>query len=238
MIERLTETDLSEEGVPFRERETNLFETLKVLGRAIVSTFGGRCEVVIHDLSNPESSIVWIEGSVTGRSVGGSVTDLLLKELRHGKRDRILNYGGYSDGKALKSSTVLFRQDGKLHTAFCINFDVSELIAAEFSLRSFCTVTNDEETETFGPDVREMLEAVIAEACYEIGVPASSMDRSEKVRLVHMLEQRGAFEIRKAVSLVASRLGVSRYSVYNYLNETRAATRLQDTTSEGETNRA
>jgi predicted transcriptional regulator YheO len=217
--------DQKERTVPLEEREANLFETLKVVGRAIVATFGDRCEVVIHDLSKPEVSIVWIEGNVTGRSVGGSATDLLLKELRRGDREEILNYGGYAAGKVMKSSTILFREDDMLYGALCINFDVTDFVAAEYTLRSFCKPATEEEEETFVQDLTEILETMIAEACYEVGMPVGSMDKDEKVRLVDILEQRGAFEIKRAVPLVASRLGVSRFTIYNYLSEARAAKR-------------
>ena len=46
----------------------------------ISKTVGDNCEVVIQDLSNTHNSIVYItEPSVTGRKVGGPITDYALE---------------------------------------------------------------------------------------------------------------------------------------------------------------
>lgn len=50
------------------------------------------------------------------------------------------------------------------------------------------------------------------------GVPLSQLDRKSKQDVVRMLEARGAFSVRHGVETVAGALGVSRFTVYNYLN--------------------
>jgi uncharacterized protein YqgV (UPF0045/DUF77 family) len=62
------------------------------------------------------------------------------------------------------------------------------------------------------------LERVIAEVEAELGGPLSSLSRADKQRAVRLLEERGAFEVRKSVPAVAEALGVTRFTVYNYLN--------------------
>jgi predicted transcriptional regulator YheO len=52
-----------------------------------------------------------------------------------------------------------------------------------------------------------------------VGVPVGEMSRSQKQRVVRYLDGRGAFLIKKAVEDVAARLGVSRFTIYNYLDE-------------------
>jgi predicted transcriptional regulator YheO len=49
------------------------------------------------------------------------------------------------------------------------------------------------------------------------------MSRREKQQLVRFLDERGAFALRKAVERVADFLGVSRFTVYNYLESARAS---------------
>ncbi|MDT0266342.1 helix-turn-helix domain-containing protein [Streptomyces sp. DSM 44915] len=50
------------------------------------------------------------------------------------------------------------------------------------------------------------------------GRPLAELDRRTKQRIVRSLEQRGAFALRHGVETVAAALGVSRFTVYNYLN--------------------
>lgn len=52
------------------------------------------------------------------------------------------------------------------------------------------------------------------------GRPLAELDRRTKQRIVSGLEQRGAFALRHGVEKVAGALGVSRFTVYNYLNRT------------------
>jgi len=59
----------------------------------------------------------------------------------------------------------------------------------------------------------------VAEA--EIGRPLPEMSRADRQRLVRFLDERGAFMLRKAVEQVADALGVSRFTVYNYLDSVR-----------------
>lgn len=55
------------------------------------------------------------------------------------------------------------------------------------------------------------------------GMPLSALDRKAKQEVVRVLEARGAFSVRHGVETVAGALGVSRFTVYNYLNRENAA---------------
>ncbi|MEY9873974.1 hypothetical protein ABH931_003468 [Streptacidiphilus sp. MAP12-33] len=55
------------------------------------------------------------------------------------------------------------------------------------------------------------------------GADLATLDRVDKQRVVALLEERGAFTIRHGVENVAAALGVSRFTVYNYLNRQQAA---------------
>ena len=52
----------------------------------------------------------------------------------------------------------------------------------------------------------------------ELGMPLAQLSRAEKQRAVRLLEERGAFAYRKSAETVAEALGVTRFTVYNYLN--------------------
>lgn len=69
----------------------------------------------------------------------------------------------------------------------------------------------------------EALEHLIAQAEAHIGKPIAAMTRAERQQLVGYLDDRGAFALRKAVERVAEMLGVTRFTVYNYLDSARTA---------------
>lgn len=88
----------------------NFIENLSLLVDGISRVFGRNCEVVLHDLRQPEHSIVAIpNGHVTGRRVGdpligGPIGDIGLRLLQDGAIPSVL--GTYAthvrDGRTLK----------------------------------------------------------------------------------------------------------------------------------------
>jgi predicted transcriptional regulator YheO len=47
------------------------------------------------------------------------------------------------------------------------------------------------------------------------------MSKQEKIQFVELLESHGAFLLKGAVEYVAKSLGVTKYTIYNYLKEVR-----------------
>jgi len=68
------------------------------------------------------------------------------------------------------------------------------------------------------PGVHGTLDRMIVAVEAELGARLGDLSRVDKQRAVQLLDQRGAFQLRKAVEEVADALGVSRFTVYNYLN--------------------
>jgi hypothetical protein len=68
------------------------------------------------------------------------------------------------------------------------------------------------------PQLAESLDHILAALERRQGRPLADLDRRAKQEVVRMLEARGAFSVRHGVETVATALGVSRFTVYNYLN--------------------
>ncbi|MGW6690528.1 helix-turn-helix domain-containing protein [Streptomyces sp. NPDC054961] len=68
------------------------------------------------------------------------------------------------------------------------------------------------------PQLSDSLDHILAALERRHGVPLSQLDRKSKQDVVRILEARGAFSVRHGVETVAGALGVSRFTVYNYLN--------------------
>lgn len=67
-------------------------------------------------------------------------------------------------------------------------------------------------------ELNDALARLIADVERELGAELGDLDRAGKQRAVRLLRERGAFGLRKSVSSVADALGVTRFTVYNYLN--------------------
>ncbi|MFI8930043.1 helix-turn-helix domain-containing protein [Streptomyces sp. NPDC053474] len=67
------------------------------------------------------------------------------------------------------------------------------------------------------PQLAESLDHILLALERKHG-PLADLDRKAKQEVVRMLESRGAFAVRHGVETVATAIGVSRFTVYNYLN--------------------
>lgn len=73
------------------------------------------------------------------------------------------------------------------------------------------------------PQLADSLDHILAALERKQGKPLADLDRKTKQEVVRVLEARGAFSVRHGVETVASALGVSRFTVYNYLNREKQA---------------
>jgi hypothetical protein len=68
------------------------------------------------------------------------------------------------------------------------------------------------------PALHGAMERLIESVERELGAKLALLSRAEKQRAIRLLDERGAFILRRAVEDVADAMGVSRITVYNYLN--------------------
>lgn len=206
-----------------------IFENLKQLAETMVKTFGHNIEVAIHDFSSQEElshSLVYIAGSVTNRKPGAPITNLVARALkRHGDTaENVCNYKTMTkEGKILKSSTNFIRNEqGKIIGAFCINYDITDLLNAENVLKEFTsTLSKSNSYEKFSFSPKETIDSLADETVGRFGKQPKYMSREEKVKFIEELDQAGVFLIKGAEEYVAQLTGSSKYTIYNYLRESR-----------------
>ena len=68
------------------------------------------------------------------------------------------------------------------------------------------------------PALHGALDRLIDAVEKELGHRLPDLNREQKQRAIRLLDERGAFTLRRAVEDVADAMGVSRITVYNYLN--------------------
>lgn len=206
--------------------KATVFQVLKRVAVALHRLFDPFCEVVIHDFADFEHSIIAIAGNITNRTIGGAATDLLLAKASQGETDEDLyNYlTSLPGGRLMKSSTIFLRDEtGKAYGAFCVNFDITAFVNMRQLLGSFVlTEEKGDVIETFSDDIEETVQSLLAETLYELGQNLPLTSREEKVELIKRLADKGVFQVKKAVPILADQLGLSRATVYNYLRDARS----------------
>lgn len=204
------------------------FEELQKIAKGIAAQFGSNCEVVLHRVSEESTihSIVAIEnGHVTGRKVGDGPSHVVLEQLKKGGlgTDNHLCYlTKTKDGRILKSSTMYIRDtEGKVSAIMGINYDISAFTMAEAALKdliSYGSENSQSEPERIAINVSELLDDLIDQSVKLIGKPAVMMSKEEKMKAIQFLNQRGAMLITKSGDKIAKYFGISKYTLYSYLD--------------------
>ena len=197
---------------------------LRQMAHGLAVQFGPACEVVIHDLTDgPEHTVVHIEnGHVSGRSLGSGPSHVVLESLRGGQQeDHMLFLTRTPDGKLLKSCTLFMRDpSGKPEAIFSINYDISALLTVEQAVRPLVTPREPsaKEPERITRSVSDLLDDLLRESVELVGKPVALMDREDKIRAIRFLNDAGALLITKSGDKIAAFFGISKYTLYSYLD--------------------
>lgn len=202
------------------------------IANIIAETFGKNCEVVIHDLSMPQSSVVYtVHNHVTGRKIGQPfehlVKQVLLSKDFH--NDYTANYMTITgDGREIKSSTALIRDSkDKVIGALCINYDLQAMKSIKDFIDEFITVENkktEPELSSFD-NVMEIVDDLIDKIIGDNSI--DHLKRKDKVELIRFMDKKGIFLIKGALEKVAEKLSISKVTVYSYLDELKKSEDLE-----------
>lgn len=199
-------------------------------------------EVVLHDLQRIPDTVRAIAGVVTGRRIGDPPTDKLLERVAAGDFSHEIGYRSQlPDGRILQSTTIIYTdKDGRAAAALCLNTDVSAWVTLRAAMdrfvlgheaapaqtqaslaahRSHATASPANGSEYFPHSVEDLSGRLIDAAIAAVGVPPEKMRKEHKVEVVAELDRRGFFLIKQAAETAAAALGVTRFTIYNYLNE-------------------
>lgn len=208
--------------------QANDLDFLKRLAHGVAAQFGSNCEVVVHDLQSddPESTIVVIEnGQVSGRKVGDGPSPSVLEMLRAGSgkaNDRYAYLTKADNGKILKCTTILMRDNAGVPAGiFGISYDISLMLSMEGALHEFASAPSNKEqtSENAMPSIMSLLDELIEQSVCMVGKPVALMTREDKVKAIAYLNESGAFLVTKAGQKVCKYFGISKYTLYSYIDE-------------------
>ena len=209
---------------------------VEFLGKAM----GPHCEVVLHDVSSPENSIIAIaNGHVSGRSVGGPLTDLVLKVMKDGLRGHqpfISNYSARLKNNATCRSGSYFIKDAndQIIGVLCVNLDISKLVETRKFIDELIGVQEPAispaapiaETidvfENLPESIDDVLNAIIDKVLKEFLVSLERMSVEEKIDVVKRSNEHGLFLLKGGLSELAKRMQLSEATIYRYLNKVKA----------------
>jgi len=214
-----------------------VFEVLKASITALESVVARNTEILLHDLDRPERSVLLIaNGHVSGRKVGSPVLGgpehdrgfaavMQASAKQEGNAPVVItDYPTTVNGRTLRSATAVFRDsNGHAFASLCINADLTGLSAAQAFLDQLQPMQQALTAQPSEPADMELLMAqIIQDSLMRVG--SGKMNKQAKVDAVRVMQERGLFIVKGGVEKAAAALGVSRFSVYNYLDQLRGDT--------------
>lgn len=197
------------------------FSMLDRMAKGIAEMFGSNCETVIHDLSDPLHPVLAIyNGHVSGRTVGSTQDVTGVEQDLHLDSDVVNLLAVTPSGQQTKSSTFTIKGED-YHLGFGINYDFTPWPTPTGSLLDLMHTEVDFHSAVYNArdtGISELFDA----ALLRVGKPAREMNKADRLRVIEYLKNMDAFSYRRAVPYVAAHLGVSRYTIYKYLDEVNA----------------
>jgi predicted transcriptional regulator YheO len=186
--------------------------------------------VVIHDLrgESMESSIVFIEnGQVSNRKIGDGPSEIVLETLKKDPdllKDRLSYLTRTEDGRILKSSTMYIRgNDNTVDYILGLNYDITGLLTIENAVKSLISTgeaagDHNREPKKITHNVNDLLDTLIEQSVALVGKPVALMSKDDKVLAIQYLNDAGAFLITKSGDKVSSYFGISKFTLYSYMD--------------------
>jgi predicted transcriptional regulator YheO len=182
--------------------DTHLISQLEQIVEGLSKTFSPFCEVVLHDLRDPQHSILAIHNNLSGRAAGDPTTELGLARIADPEYPQVIaNYQNqFSDGRQVK----------------CMNVDLSLFRGLQGMLEQFGSVSGDKLIESLDPSGADVIRARIDQFAARLATTPRALKAADRRVLMQELKDSGCLDIRRAMETVASHLGVSRAAVYTY----------------------
>lgn len=238
---RLTPTDVAPPAQALQGMDSETINTvLELLVAPLQAALPQPTEVVLHDLQRIPNTVRAIAGDVTRRRIGDPPTDKLLERLALGDYRNEIGYRSQlPDGRILQSTTIIYTdRNGNAAAALCLNGDVSAWVSLRSAMDRFVlgfdgTSAHPSSLDRTSPDgprgtrdseyfprsVEELSARLVDTAIASIGVPVGEMRKEQKIQVVAELERRGFFLVKQAAETAAAALAVTRFTIYNYLNQ-------------------
>jgi len=200
-----------------------ILRSQEIVAEGIAKLIGSHCEVIVHSLEDPAHSVVKImNGQITGRKVGSPLTDLALQMLQRQRETGEDVIGPYlsqaGGGRTFQSITMSIRgSGGRLIGFLCVNIDLSVSLKDLLSAYMPQAGADPAPREFLPATVDDLVHRALREefARTETLTGVAPVERNRMI--VRALNRKGLFDVKGVVEKVAREMGISKFSIYNYI---------------------
>ena len=117
-----------------------------------------------------------------------------------------------------KNKIYIKDEDGRVTGVFAINYDMTELMMTQSVINAIVQNNPGGEPERIPTNVNELLDDLLEQSVQLIGRPVAMMNKDDKVKAIRFLNDAGAMLITKSGDKIAKYFGISKYTLYSYLD--------------------
>jgi len=194
--------------------------------RAISIFFGSYCEVTLHSLEYPENAIIKIENSQhTKRNAGDPLSEhgfqAVIDFQETGLQDHSCYTTSTAAGEPMRTIQTVVTNDGKAIGLLSISFNMAVPLAEFISTFSLFHQPKQEAVKErlVADSVEELIHNAVGDIVKEISSDVNIPNHEKNKYIVYGLYEKGIFEIKGSVVLVAKELKLSKYTIYSYVRE-------------------
>ncbi|MFA5523929.1 MAG: helix-turn-helix domain-containing protein [Tissierellales bacterium] len=209
----------------------DLTKNLTSFADSLGNLFGPNCEVSLFIMKGSNHELKYsVNNQVTFRKYREHMNHYELEALNKAKSHNGYTVFSYTTkgGQSIKAALSLIDSGSKEEQIIAVvSFDLTDFLLAKNAFQRFSAMDNISEVNSGEKgansieNITTLLERLVSDVVNEVGKPISYLSKEEKVKIVNILDNKGVFLIKGSVEYVAEKLCVSRYTIYNYLEEIR-----------------
>ncbi|WP_106767864.1 helix-turn-helix transcriptional regulator [Paenibacillus faecalis] len=208
----------------FTERDRAILQSYDSIVEGLADYLGDASEIVLHSLEDYQHSVIKIaNGHHTGRELGAPITNLalqMLNEIKRSNSKQAISYFTKSkNNRLMKSSTIAIRgESGKIIGLLCINMNLDDSFSG--FMKTFLPQPDleaREQQEHFASSVEDMILETIERTIETVDSSPDISYANRNKHIIGLLQDRGVFNMRDAVTIVANALKITKHTVYLHL---------------------
>ncbi len=208
---------------PFADEDRAILNSYRAVVEGVSALIGNHCEIVLHSLEDLEHSAICIaNGHNTNRQEGSPLTDLALKSLHNMKTDSVSKpyFTRIKNGSLMKSVTIAIRnKNQRIIGLLCININLDVPLSQFIQALMPSNPMGETSSVNFASSVEELVSQTVEHTIEEVNADRLVANNNKNRQIVVSLFEKGIFDIKDAINLVADRLDISRHTVYLYIRQ-------------------
>lgn len=208
---------------PFADEDRAILNSYRAVVEGVSALIGDHCEIVLHSLEDLEHSAICIaNGHNTNRQEGSPLTDLALKSLHNMKTDSVSKpyFTRIKNGGLMKSVTIAIRnKNQRIIGLLCININLDVPLSQFIQALMPSNPRGETSSVNFASSVEELVSQTVEHTIEEVNADRLVANNNKNRQIVVSLFEKGIFDIKDAINLVADRLDISRHTVYLYIRQ-------------------